>query len=139
MGVSLAPAWQKQTPPDGDNLVWSPTNSTSTLLDIINGAQTSLILESEEMSDPEVIAALVTGAGRGLAVKVAITTDRSWASAFTTLANAGVQVATYAANAPLYIQVPASPDSAALPGPRTWAPPRSPRIASSVFSSLTPS
>jgi len=35
----------------GDNLVWSPTNSRSALLDLINGATTSLLIAQEEMDD----------------------------------------------------------------------------------------
>jgi phosphatidylserine/phosphatidylglycerophosphate/cardiolipin synthase-like enzyme len=40
------------TPTDGDNLVWSPTDSQSHLLDLINGAQHSLLVEELEFGDP---------------------------------------------------------------------------------------
>ena len=46
------------TPANGDDLVWSPTNSQSAILGVINSAQHSLLVENEEMSDTNVIQCL---------------------------------------------------------------------------------
>ena len=54
------------TPPDGDALVWSPTNSQSVILDAINSAEDSLLVENEEMGDANVTKALIGAAGRGV-------------------------------------------------------------------------
>ncbi|MFI5301382.1 MAG: phosphatidylserine/phosphatidylglycerophosphate/cardiolipin synthase family protein, partial [Polyangiales bacterium] len=90
-------------PPTGDDLVWSPTNSKSSLLGLINGAKATLQIENEEMGNPDVISALVSAAGRGVSVEVIMTASSTWDSAFTSLKSAGVKVVTYAYNAPLYI------------------------------------
>lgn len=92
------------TPPDGDDLVWSPTNSESAILRVINSAQHSLLVENEEMGDTDVVDALEGAAKRGVVVQVAMTnTDNDYASEFNELAAAGVAISTYAANASLYI------------------------------------
>lgn len=92
------------TPPDGDDLVWSPTNSQSAILSVINSAQHSLLVENEEMSETNVVEALANAAARGVLVQVAMTnTADEYSSEFDQLAAAGVQVATYASDAPLYI------------------------------------
>ena len=91
-------------PPDGDDLVWSPTNSQSAILGVINSAQRSLLVENEEMGDTNVLNALVSAAGRGVLVQVVMTnTSNDYATEFTQLVAAGVGVSTYASNAPLYI------------------------------------
>lgn len=91
-------------PPDGDDLVWSPTNSQSVILNLINSAQYSLLVENEEMSDSNVVNALVNAAARGVLVQVAMTnTSDEYATEFNQLAAAGVGVSTYASSAPLYI------------------------------------
>lgn len=91
-------------PLDGDELVWSPTNSQSVILGVINSAQHSLLVENEEMGDTNVINALVSAAGRGLLVQVVMTnTSNNYSAQFTQLVAAGVEVSTYASNAPLYI------------------------------------
>ena len=92
------------TPPDGDDLVWSPTNSQSAILSVIGSAKQSLLIENEEMSDSSVVNALVNAAARGVTVQVAMTnTGNEYSSEFNQLVQAGVQVATYASNATLYI------------------------------------
>ena len=96
------------TPPDGDDLVWSPTNSQSAILNIINSAQHSLLVENEEMGDTDVVNALVSAAGRGVVVQVAMTnTGNDYATEFNQLIAAGVGVSTYASNASLYIHAKA--------------------------------
>ncbi len=91
------------TPPTGDNLVWSPTNSQTALLDLINSAKATLLVENEEMGDVAIVSALGTTASHGVDVKVVMTASKSWDSNFTILANAGVKIATYASSASLYI------------------------------------
>jgi phosphatidylserine/phosphatidylglycerophosphate/cardiolipin synthase-like enzyme len=84
------------TPPDGADLVWSPTNSQSSILAVINGAKHTLSIENEEMDDPTITSALVAAARRGVDVKVIMTAESEWDSAFSELAQAGVHVRTYA-------------------------------------------
>jgi cardiolipin synthase A/B len=83
------------TPPDGDSLVWSPTNSQTALVDLINGAKASLLVENEEMSYDVIVSALAMAASRGVDVKIVMEDSREWQTAFTTLEGAGAKVATY--------------------------------------------
>jgi cardiolipin synthase len=57
-------AHESVTPSNGVDLVWSPTNSQSSLLSIINNAKTSLLVENEEMSDTAIVDALENAAER---------------------------------------------------------------------------
>jgi phosphatidylserine/phosphatidylglycerophosphate/cardiolipin synthase-like enzyme len=91
------------TPADGDNLVWSPTDAQPSLLGLINGAGTSLLVENEEMSDPGVVEALCDAAGRGVAVQVCMTDRGSYRRELDRLRAAGAQLALYPASAALYI------------------------------------
>ncbi len=91
------------TPPQGDDLVWSPTNSQAALLAIISGAKTSLMIENEEMSYFNVIDALTVAAKAGVDVQVIMTASSEWDQAFMSLTQDGVKVVTYARDASLYI------------------------------------
>jgi cardiolipin synthase len=84
------------TPPDGADLVWSPTNSQSSILAVINGAKHTLSIENEEMGDSTITDALVAAAKRGVDVEVIMTAESEWDSAFSQLEKAGVHVRTYA-------------------------------------------
>jgi cardiolipin synthase A/B len=84
------------TPPDGADLVWSPTNSQSVLLSVINGARHTLAIENEEMGDSTITDALVAAARRGVDVTVTMTQQSSWDAAFRELVKAGAHVSTYA-------------------------------------------
>jgi cardiolipin synthase A/B len=84
------------TPPDGADLVWSPTNSQSSILAVINGATRTLSVENEEMASSAVISALEKAARRGVDVKVVMTAESEWDSAFGKLVAAGVHVRLYA-------------------------------------------
>ncbi len=96
------------TPPDGADLVWSPTNSQSSILAVINGATKTLSVENEEMEDSAVIKALEKAAERGVDVEVVMTAESSWDSAFKKLVRAGVHVRTYAnSSTVLYIHAKA--------------------------------
>jgi cardiolipin synthase len=92
------------TPSDGDDLVWSPTDSQTQLLALINNASSSLVVENEEMDDTDITNALASAAKRGVDVEVIMTDDDGdYDSEFNTLTAAGVHVVTYAESASLYI------------------------------------
>jgi cardiolipin synthase len=83
-------------PPDGADLVWSPTNSQAVILSVIKGARHTLAIENEEMDDSTVTSALIAAARRGVDVTVTMTEQSSWNAAFTKLVRAGAHVHTYA-------------------------------------------
>ena len=83
------------TPPDGTNLVWSPTNAQGSVLSVINGAARTLAVEDEEMDDPAVTGALAAAARRGVKVRITMTADPEWDQAFTELARAGAHIRLY--------------------------------------------
>jgi phosphatidylserine/phosphatidylglycerophosphate/cardiolipin synthase-like enzyme len=66
------------TPSDGDDLVWSPTDSQSHLLALINGAQHSLDIEQEEFSDTTLVNAIVAAENRGVTVRVVVEDPSSY-------------------------------------------------------------
>jgi cardiolipin synthase len=83
------------TPPDGTNLVWSPTNSQAALLALINGAKSSLLVENEELSYDTIVSAFAKAASRGVDVKLVMEDSREYASNFAMLEAAGAKVSTY--------------------------------------------
>jgi cardiolipin synthase A/B len=83
------------TPPDGADLVWSPTNAKASVLSVIDGAKHTLATEDEEMDDPAVTAALAAAAHRGVHVTITMTADREWDQAFNELARAGAHIRLY--------------------------------------------
>ena len=96
------------TPPDGADLVWSPTNSQASILAVINAAHRTLAVENEEMDDSTVTAALEAAAKRGVDVTVVMTADSEWNSAFAALRRAGVHVHTFPdSSSALYIHAKA--------------------------------
>ncbi len=112
-------AGQPITPPDGADLVWSPTNAQASVLSVINGATHSLAVEDEEMDDPAVTAALAAAARRGVDVTVIMTADPEWDTAFADLARAGVHIRLYADDSSsLYIHAKAIVADAGRPGER---------------------
>ncbi|MGO9337828.1 MAG: phospholipase D-like domain-containing protein [Terracidiphilus sp.] len=56
------------TPPNGANLVWSPTNSRVSMLNLINGATKSLLIAQQEMEDSGLESALKSALLRGVSV-----------------------------------------------------------------------
>ena len=94
------------TAPRGADLVWSP-GSEPALLQVVNQATTTLVVENEEMALPAVTSALVKAARRGVAVTVVMTRQDDWAKDFDTLVAAHVDVRTYAPTAALYIHAKA--------------------------------
>jgi phosphatidylserine/phosphatidylglycerophosphate/cardiolipin synthase-like enzyme len=83
------------TPPDGADLVWSPTNAKASVLSVIEGAKHTLATEDEEMNDPAVTAALAAAARRGVHVTITMTADSEWDQAFNELARAGAHIRLY--------------------------------------------
>jgi phosphatidylserine/phosphatidylglycerophosphate/cardiolipin synthase-like enzyme len=83
------------TPTDGDNLLWSPTDSEPQLLALINSATRSLDVENEEMSSSPIVTALANAADRGVTVHVTMVRDSGYYSEFDKLVSAGAQVHLY--------------------------------------------
>jgi phosphatidylserine/phosphatidylglycerophosphate/cardiolipin synthase-like enzyme len=96
--------WNDQpiTAPTGADLVWSP-GSQNAQVALIESATGWVDIYNEEMDSPTIETALEADAHHGVDVRVTMTADSSWNSAFAQLAAAGVHVRTYAANAALYI------------------------------------
>ncbi len=92
------------TPPTGDNLVWSPTNSLSSLEALISGAATSLLISQEEFSEPAIESVLLAALQRGVAVTlVQENIDGKYTTTLTALKNAGAKIATYNSSTGYYI------------------------------------
>jgi cardiolipin synthase A/B len=105
------------TPPEGTDLVWSPTNAQASIISVINGASRTLAVEDEEMDDPAVTGALAAAAQRGVDVTITMTADPEWDQAFAELARAGAHIKVYADNgAALYIHAKAIVADAGRPG-----------------------
>src|ERR1700728_3024800 len=77
------------TPSDGDDLVWSPTDSQSQLLALINGAQHTLDVEQEEFSDTTLVNAIVAREKAGVTVRVVVEDPSSYTSELDDITNAG--------------------------------------------------
>ncbi len=88
--------------PTGHDLIWSP-GSQAAQVKLIESAAGWVDIYNEEMDSPAIESALQGDARRGVNVRVTMTADSSWTSAFAQLAAAGVHVRTYAASAALYI------------------------------------
>lgn len=92
------------TPPTGDNLVWSPTNSLSSLEALINGAAHSLLISQEEFSEISIQSALVAALQRGVIVTlVQENIGGDYTSALNALKSAGAKIAVYTSNKGYYI------------------------------------
>ncbi|HZL19125.1 MAG TPA: phospholipase D-like domain-containing protein [Polyangia bacterium] len=77
----------------GGRLVTSPESSRPTALALIAGAETSLALETEELTDGQIVGALVAALGRGVAVTLVWPGPASDGGApFTALTGAGAVV-----------------------------------------------
>ncbi|MFI9275653.1 phosphatidylserine/phosphatidylglycerophosphate/cardiolipin synthase family protein [Kitasatospora sp. NPDC052896] len=95
------------TPSDGDNLLWSPTDSESRLLSVINGATTSLDIEEEEFSDQAVVDAIANAASNGVTVRIALENPSSYSSEISEVENAGATVVGYSSSTGFYIHAKA--------------------------------
>src|SRR5262249_33563245 len=76
-----------------------PDTSRAALTDLIAGATASLAIETEELTDPAIVAALTAARARGVALTLAWPGPADAGSAFTTLAAAGAVVRAVAAPA----------------------------------------
>ena len=91
-------------PGDGNDLVWSPTDSQDQLIALINGATSSLRIYSEEMGDRTVEKALIRAAKRGVDVQVCGENESGeYDSAFAKLARAGIRISYYSSSTGFYI------------------------------------
>ncbi len=107
------------TPPQGHDLVWSPTNAQASVLSVINRAAHTLAVEDEEMDDPAVTSALAAAARRGVDVTITMTANPEWDQAFDELARAGAHIRLYPDDpSSLYIHAKAIVADAGLPGQR---------------------
>jgi hypothetical protein len=95
------------TPSDGDDLVWSPTDSQTRLLALINGAQHTLDIEQEEFSDTAIVNAIVAAENRGVTVRVVIEDPSSWTSELDEVTAAGGKVVGYSSSTGFYVHAKA--------------------------------
>ncbi|MEU8510574.1 phospholipase D-like domain-containing protein [Kitasatospora sp. NPDC048722] len=95
------------TPSDGDNLVWSPTDSQDRLLALINGAQTSLDVQELEFGDQALVDAVAAAASRGVTVRVVGMNPDTYGSYFDEVTTAGGRIVTYSSTTGLYIHAKA--------------------------------
>ncbi|MGW3040257.1 phospholipase D-like domain-containing protein [Kitasatospora sp. NPDC001159] len=109
------------TPSDGDNLVWSPTDSQDRLLALINGAQTSLDVQELEFGDPALVDAITAAANRGVTVRVVGMNPSSYGSYFDQVTTAGAKVATYSSTTGLYIHAKAIVADYGTPSAKVFA------------------
>ncbi|MFC6704539.1 phospholipase D-like domain-containing protein [Flexivirga alba] len=101
-------AKQSITPSDGADLVWSPTDSQTQILGVINGAQHSLDVQEEEFGDPTLVNAVVADAKRGVAVRVVAENEsNSYTTQLNEVTAAGGQVKTYTSSTGYYIHAKA--------------------------------
>jgi phosphatidylserine/phosphatidylglycerophosphate/cardiolipin synthase-like enzyme len=92
------------TPPAGDNLVWSPTNSRSALLALINGAAKTLLISQEEFADTGLQSAVEAALKRGVAVTlVQENLGGKYSPVLNTLKAAGAQIAIFSSKTGYYI------------------------------------
>ena len=96
------------TPGDGDDLVWSPTDSQSHLLALINGAQHTLDVQEEEFSDTTLVNAIVADAKRGVTVRCVLENESSdYQTEINEVTAAGGKVTTYTSSTGFYIHAKA--------------------------------
>lgn len=88
--------WQgKQfVPTSGDDLLWSPGAETAMLL-VIQKATKTLDVYNEEMADQKITDRLIAAEKRGVAVRITMTYQTSYKTAFQQLVAAGIGLRTY--------------------------------------------
>jgi cardiolipin synthase A/B len=92
------------TPPTGDNLVWSPTNSRAALTALIEGATNSLLISQEEFDDLGIQTLVEAALRRGVAVTlVQENLGGVYSSVLNALKAAGATIATYSSRTGYYI------------------------------------
>lgn len=95
------------TPGDGDNLLWSPTDSEDHLLSVIDNARSSLDIEEEEFSDSAVIDAIANAAANGVTVRVVLEDPSDYSSEVSKVKAAGATVVGYSSSTGFYIHAKA--------------------------------
>jgi phosphatidylserine/phosphatidylglycerophosphate/cardiolipin synthase-like enzyme len=92
------------TPPVGNNLVWSPTNSRTALTDLINGATKSLLISQEEFADSGIQSTLEAALRRGVAITlVQENLGGKYSSVLNTLKSLGAQISVFSSKTGYYI------------------------------------
>jgi hypothetical protein len=91
------------TPSDGDDLVWSPTDSQTQLVNLINGAQHTLDIEQEEFSDTTLVNDIVSAINRGVTVRVVVEDPSEYTSELDEVTSAGGTVTGYSSSTGFYI------------------------------------
>lgn len=92
------------TPPTGENLAWSPTNSRAAITALIGGAQKSLLISQEEFDDPGMKSAVEAALKRGVSVTlVQENLKGEYSSTLNALKAAGAVIATYSSRTGYYI------------------------------------
>ncbi|WP_406180003.1 phospholipase D-like domain-containing protein [Streptomyces canus] len=95
------------TPTDGDHLLWSPTDSRSRLLSVVNAATKTLDVEELEFSDSTVVNAIAARAKAGVKVRVVLETPGDYASEVSEIEAAGGTVVGYSDPDGFYIHAKA--------------------------------
>ena len=91
------------TPSDGDDLVWSPTDASSRLLALINGATKTLDVYALELGSTSIVNALVARAKAGVTVRVVAEYSSSYTSNYSKIKSAGGSVHYYNSSDSLYV------------------------------------
>lgn len=102
--------------PAADDLVWSPGQSWADVIALIGRARSSVALESEELSSPAVVGALLAAAHRGVRVSIAMTYSEKWRPAYGALLRAGAQIRVMYGETPLYLHAKLLVIDAGRPG-----------------------
>ncbi|HVT65928.1 MAG TPA: phospholipase D-like domain-containing protein [Mycobacteriales bacterium] len=102
--------------PPGDDLVWSPGQSWADLLALVGRARHSIALESEELTSPAMVSALVSAAHRGVLVSIAMTYSDKWRPAFAALRRVGAHIHVMYGERPLYVHAKLLAIDAGTPG-----------------------
>lgn len=89
--------------PAADDLVWSPGQAQADLLALIAGARHTISLESEELTSPAIITALVAALHNGVAVSVAMTYGAAVVPGADAVVAAGGRVSLLHGETPRYI------------------------------------
>lgn len=95
------------TPTDGDHLLWSPTDSRSRLLSVVNAATKTLDVEELEFSDSAVVDAIAARAKAGVKVRVVLETPGDYADEVSEIEAAGGTVVGYSDPDGFYIHAKA--------------------------------
>ncbi len=84
-------------PPTGDDLIWSPTTAKAAMTNIIANAQSTLLIENEELASSAsyIISALTTACSKGVIVHLTMVDQSSYEANFKTLEAAGCGVHVY--------------------------------------------